>query len=141
MAATTGIEWTDATWNPIGGCSIHSPGCANCYAMKLSARLPDHPVYAGTVEPSNAGPVWTGKLTVAPDDHHVWRWPLGWRGAKQPVMGAGKPSLIFTGDMSDLFHQERPYIHIDRVFRVAGGCSEEEQPHILQMLTKRPDNM
>src|SRR5262249_24472986 len=136
----TGIEWTDETWNPVGGCTIKSPGCAHCYAMRLAVRHPSHPVYAGTVRPSKAGPVWTGKLTTAPDSHPVWRWPLSWRGAMRPVMGEGRRSLIFVGDMSDLFHEDRAVDDIDRVFRVIGACDEERR-HVFQFLTKRPDVM
>jgi protein gp37 len=140
MSASTKIEWTDATWNPVGGCSIHSPGCQNCYAMRLAARHPHHPIYEGTVQPSKAGPVWTGKLTIAPDEHPVWKWPTRWRGSTSPVMGDGKPSLIFVGDMSDLFHEDRPFIHVDRVFGTMGNC-EEKHSHIFQLLTKRPNVM
>lgn len=137
MGASTGIEWTDATWNPVGGCSIASPGCANCYAQSLAGgRLKSHPLYAGTTDTVKRKHVFNGHLTVAPFDHPVWTWPLRWRGAKQPKLGPGKPSMIFVGDMSDLFHEDRPDEIIDRVFAVA-ACS----PHILQFLTKRAERM
>ncbi|OGT54682.1 MAG: hypothetical protein A3E01_10040 [Gammaproteobacteria bacterium RIFCSPHIGHO2_12_FULL_63_22] len=138
MGAQTGIEWTDATWNPIGGCEIHSPGCINCYAQGIAAsgRLRDHPVYKGTTSPSKAGPVFNGTLTILPDDHAGWRWPLTWRGAKQPVLGHGKQSLIFVGDMSDLFHRDRGFTTIDRVV----GTILLSQ-HTGQLLTKRADIM
>jgi len=138
MGAGTGIEWTDATWNPIGGCSIHSPGCIHCYAQKLAGtRLKRHPLYAGTTKLVKGKPVFNGVLTAADDDAAVWRWPLSWRGAKQPVMGAGKPSLIFVGDMSDLFHEDRPDEVIDRVFAIMALCPQ----HIFQVLTKRADRL
>lgn len=138
MADGTSIEWTDATWNPIGGCSIKSPGCKPCYAQKLAGtRLKNHPLYAGTTTPTKDGkPVFNGRLTVAADFHPVWSWPLKWRGAINPKLGPGQPSLIFVGDMSDLFHEGRPIAQIDRVI-IAGLRS----PHILQLLTKRPDVM
>jgi protein gp37 len=65
---TTKIEWTEATWNPIVGCTIVSPGCTNCYAMRTAARLSNNPAtpqYRGTIQPSRAGPVWTGKVSLA----------------------------------------------------------------------------
>lgn len=136
--SVSAIEWTDATWNPIGGCSIKSPGCKPCYAQGLAGtRLLNHPLYAGTTTPNKDGkPVFNGHLTVAADEHPVWAWPLGWRGSKTPILGAGQPSLIFVGDMSDLFHEDRPIRDIDRVL-VAGLRSR----HILQLLTKRADVM
>src|SRR4051794_7805266 len=118
MGAQTGIEWTDATWNPIGGCSVHGPECKNCYAMKLAGgRLRNHPLYAGTTDATKAGPVFNGKMTAAADsDFWAWNWPLRWRGAKQPVRGRGARSLCFPFDMSDLFHAARPRRIIDRCF-------------------------
>jgi protein gp37 len=141
MSDHSTIEWTDATWNPIGGCSIHSPGCAPCYAQQLAGtRLSKHPLYAGTTDKVKGKPVFNGKLTIAPDDHPVWQWPLKWRGAAEPVLGPGMPSTIFVGDMSDLFHERRPRAHIDRVFNVM-GAAEETRSHIFQLLTKRADVM
>lgn len=61
MADHSDIEWTDATWNPITGCSVLSPGCTNCYAMRLAGtRLRNHPSRVGLTSPSKAGPVWNG---------------------------------------------------------------------------------
>lgn len=137
MGAKTSIEWTDATWNPIGGCAIKSPGCTNCYAQSLAGtRLARHPLYAGTTDTVKGKHVFNGKLTAAADDHPVWTWPLKWRGAKEPILGPNKPSLIFVGDMSDLFHEDRPAADIDRVMAVAALS-----PHVMQLLTKRSDRM
>lgn len=137
MGHPTDIEWTDATWNPVGGCSVRSPGCINCYAQLLAGtRLTGHPLYAGVTDIVKGKPVFNGKMTVAADDHDVWRWPLKWRGAKNPRMGAGMPSLIFVGDMADLFHEDRPAADIRRVTTVSA-----EAKHISQMLTKRPEVM
>lgn len=137
MAGSSPIEWTDATYNPIGGCSIRSPGCAPCYAQRLAGtRLRNHPLYAGTTDVVKGKSVFNGKLTIAADDHPVWQWPLKWMGAARPLLGEDMPSLIFVGDMSDLFHEKRPYQHIDRVFNVI-GATEERHPHIFQLLTKR----
>ncbi len=137
MGHPTDIEWTDATWNPIGGCSIRSPGCINCYAQLLAGtRLIGHPLYAGVTDTVKGKPVFNGKMTIAADDHDVWRWPLKWRGAKRPRMGAGMPSLIFVGDMADLFHENRPASDITRVLAI---CTQSR--HVSQLLTKRPDVM
>ncbi len=135
MGANTAIEWTDATWNPVGGCSIRSPGCKPCYAMGLAGtRLANHPLYAGTTTIEKGRPVFNGTLTAAPDDHDIWSWPVRWRGAKTPKLGPGKPSLIFVGDMSDLTHENRPTEVIDRA--IAGIVHSR---HIGQLLTKRPE--
>jgi protein gp37 len=152
MPYPTPIEWTDATWNPIGGCSIKSPGCAPCYAQKLAGtRLKHHPLYEGTTDVVKGKPVFNGHLTMLPDGHPTWTWPLRWRGAKFPVLsradpcpppeaalpyGSDWPSLIFVGDMSDLFHENRPIATIDAV---VGICSVSN--HISQLLTKRADVM
>jgi protein gp37 len=136
MGHPTPIEWTDATWNPIGGCSIKSPGCIHCYAQQLAGtRLAKHPLYAGTTDIVKGKPVFNGKLTTLPNDAEAWTWPLRWRGAKAPLLGAGQPSCIFVGDMSDLFHEDRHVDVIDRVFAVMGLAAG----HIFQVLTKRPD--
>lgn len=140
MGATTFIEWTDATWNCIGGCSIKSPGCIRCYAQKLSGtRLRSHPLYAGTTTLVKGKPVFNGHLTEAAPDHDVWSWPVRWNGSKAPKLGPGLPSLIFVGDMSDLFHEDRPFAVIDRV--VAPLIHTGRARHIGQLLTKRPDVM
>jgi protein gp37 len=137
MGYPTPIEWCDATWNPVGGCSIESPGCKFCYAQDLAAtRLSKHPLYAGTTSLASGRPVFNGVLTAAPGDHPVWTWPVSWKGAKQPLLGPGMPSLIFVGDMSDLFHEDRPLGWVMRVWMAAYRTR-----HILQLLTKRPDVM
>ncbi|HJQ55394.1 MAG TPA: DUF5131 family protein, partial [Vineibacter sp.] len=63
MADNTPIEWADATWNPVTGCMVISPGCTNCYAMRLAGgRLFHHPSRFGLTRPSKAGPVWNGEV-------------------------------------------------------------------------------
>ncbi len=128
MSDKTGIEWTDATWNPIVGCSVISPACTNCYAMAQAARIQrmkPETHYAGTTQDSKAGPVWTGKLNAAPDD--IWMRPLRWK----------RPRRIFVNSMSDLFHQTVPDEWIDRVFAIMALAPQ----HTFQVLTKRPDRM
>lgn len=91
MADKSKIEWTDATWNPIGGCSIASPGCNNCYAQQLAGtRLKTHPLYAGTTTLQKGRPLFNGHLTAAPFESPVWQWPLRWRGAASPRRVPGR---------------------------------------------------
>ena len=128
MGDKSAIEWTDATWNPIAGCSLVSPGCTNCYAMKMAARIERMggvPHYAGLTQPSKAGPVWTGKVARAPD--HILTQPLRWK----------KPRRIFVNSMADLFHDDVPDAWIDKVFAVMALARQ----HIFQVLTKRAKRM
>ena len=125
MADGTKIEWTDATWNVINGCSVHSPGCTNCYAMKLAGtRLRDHPSRAGLTKMTKAGPVWTGDVRF---NEKVLKDPLRWR----------KPRRIFVCAHGDLFHESVPDEWIDRVYAVMALCPQ----HTFQVLTKRSDRM
>ncbi len=124
--AETKIEWADRVWNPIAGCSIVSPGCTNCYAMRMADRLErmGQPKYLGLTQPSKAGPVWTGKIAV--DDKALLA-PLSWR----------KPARVFVNSMSDLFHPAVADEVIDRIFTVMALA-----PHLtFLVLTKRPDRM
>lgn len=132
MSATSTIEWTSATWNPVAGCSVVSPGCKHCYAMKMAARIeamqaalgkPTH--YAGLTQPGKAGAVCTGRMAVAPDK--VLTKPLRWK----------KPRRIFVNSMSDLFHEDVADETIDRVFAVMALCPQ----HTFQILTKRAKRM
>lgn len=127
MADKTGIEWTDATWNPLAGCSLVSPGCTNCYAMGHAHRLLDKPGshYHGTTRKVNDKPVWTGKVTKAPE--HIMTQPLRWT----------KPRMVFVNSMSDLFHETVPDEWIDEVFAIMALCPQ----HVFQILTKRPERM
>ena len=128
MASNTGIEWTDATWNPVVGCSIVSPGCTNCYAMQMAARIETmQPAshYAGTTKSVHGHSVWTGKVALAPD--HILTAPLRWK----------KPRRIFVNSMGDLFHESVPDAWIDRVFAVMALCPQ----HTFQVLTKRSRRM
>jgi protein gp37 len=81
-------------------------------------------------------PVFNGKMTAAAPGHDSWTWPLTWPGASRPLLGKGKPSLIFVCDMCDLFHENRPTAVIDRVVLTVA-----ESPHIGQLLTKRVELM
>ena len=111
MAESTQIEWTDATWNPVTGCSKITAGCDHCYAERFSERfrgVEGHPFENGfdlTLRPSRV------------------KQPLLWR----------QPRRIFVNSMSDLFHKEVPVAFIDSVF----DTMEEANWHTYQVLTKR----
>lgn len=125
MADNTQIEWTDATWNPITGCSVTSPGCTNCYAMQLAGtRLKHAPSRKGLTQPSKAGPVWTGEVRF--NEHELLK-PLRWK----------RPRMIFVCAHGDLFHESVPDEWIDRVFAVMALSPQ----HTFQVLTKRSARM
>ncbi len=129
----TAIEWTHIpgfkgeTWNPIVGCSVVSPGCTNCYAMRTAARIAamgvDH--YSNLVAQTKAGPVWNGDTAIAPRKTFLKPW--FWK----------KPRAIFVNSMGDLFHEGIDDELIDRVFAVMALCSQ----HTFMVLTKRASRM
>lgn len=125
----TKIQWTEETWNPIAGCSVVSPGCTNCYAMRRQAprlsKNPATPHYHGTVQPSKGGYVWTGKIGIAGDSAFL-----------KPLR-TKKATMWFVNSMSDLFHENVPDVVIDRVFAIMALCPQ----HIFQVLTKRSRRM
>jgi protein gp37 len=122
MGDRSAIEWTDATWNPVTGCSKVSPGCAHCYAEALAlGRLAGKPGYPGLPwTPENAAE----NVVLRPDRLGQ---PLRWR----------RPRMVFVNSMSDLFHEEIPWKYVARVFAV---MAQAEQ-HTFQVLTKRPERM
>ena len=124
--AASDIEWTEATWNPIAGCSVLSPGCTNCYAMRMAARLQAMGMakYAGTTRKSGKRHVWTGRVNI---DSGALAAPLTWK----------KPQRIFVNSMSDLFQDKADEIFIRQVWRVMAQASW----HSFQVLTKRPERM
>ncbi|WP_062223193.1 phage Gp37/Gp68 family protein [Aureimonas sp. D3] len=125
MADGTPIEWTDATWNPITGCSVVSPGCTNCYAMKLAgSRLRNEPSRAGLTRQTKGGAVWTGEVRF---NERTLDQPLHWR----------RPRMIFVCAHADLFHENVPDEWIDRIFAVMALAPQ----HQFQVLTKRPERM
>jgi protein gp37 len=125
MADSTKIEWTEATWQVITGCTVVSPGCKNCYAMKLAgSRLMHHPSREGLTQPSAAGPVWNGQVRF----NEQWlRQPIGWK----------RPRKIFVCAHGDLFHEAVPNEWIDKVFAVMAIAKQ----HTFQVLTKRAERM
>ncbi len=115
MANTSHIEWTDATWNPVTGCSKISPGCKFCYAERLARRL----------QAMGQGNYRDGfRLTLQP---HMLEHPLHWR----------KPRRVFVNSMSDLFHESIPVEYIHRVFDIMRRASW----HQYQILTKRSERL
>lgn len=125
MADGTKIEWSEATWNPITGCSLASPGCTNCYAMQLAGtRLKHVESRKGLTQPSKAGPVWTGEVRFNEAELLA---PLRWR----------RPRMIFVCAHGDLFHESVPSWWLDRIFAVMALCPQ----HTFQVLTKRADRM
>jgi len=124
--AETSIEWTDATWNPVAGCTVLSPGCTNCYAMRMAARLEAMGTakYRGLTRKSGRRFVWTGKIRL---DRTALRIPESWR----------KPRRIFVNSMSDLFHEAVPAHFVTDVWAVMSSTPW----HTYQILTKRPDRM
>ncbi|MDN5786512.1 phage Gp37/Gp68 family protein [Pseudorhodobacter sp.] len=123
----TSISWTEQTWNPIVGCSVVSPGCTNCYAMKEAWRFGHNtklPQYHGLTQTTKGGSVWTGKVALA---EKALLAPLRRR----------KPTMYFVNSMGDLFHENVPDDWIDRVFAVMALCPQ----HTFQVLTKRSKRM
>lgn len=127
MGDGTGIQWTDATWNPIRGCSRVSAGCEHCYAEQVARRFsgPGQP-YEGLVRISGlsgqAKAQWNGKIKLVPE--HLGD-PLRWR----------RPRKVFVNSMSDLFHEGVPFEYIAAVFGVMAASPR----HTFQVLTKRPE--
>lgn len=124
--AASDIEWTEATWNPIAGCAVLSPGCTNCYAMRMAARLQAMGMskYAATTRKSGKRHVWTGRVNV---DKAALAAPLSWK----------KPQRIFVNSMSDLFQEKANESLVSEIWRVM----EQAHWHTFQVLTKRPDRM
>jgi protein gp37 len=138
----TSIEWTDASWNPIVGCTEISPGCANCYAARLAAtRLRNTPQYQGLaanlkseiqfdavyphgIPVGKIQPRWTGEVRLLPERLAE---PLHWK----------KPRRIFVCDMGDLFHESVTDREITKVFATILSCPH----HTFQILTKRAARM
>lgn len=124
--AETSIEWTDATWNPVAGCTVLTAGCTNCYAMRMAARLQAMgvPKYDRLTRKSGRRHVWTGRISL---DESSLDAPRRWR----------KPRLIFVNSMSDLFQDGVPTKFIERVW----STMAETPQHTYQILTKRPERM
>ena len=115
MGDKSAIEWTDATWNPVTGCTKISPGCKNCYAERLAFRLKEmgNPRYKNGF-----------KISLHPGQLEL---PLRW----------GEPKMIFVNSMSDLFHEVVPDDYIRKVF----ATMVKADWHIFQILTKRAERL
>lgn len=115
MAQTSEIEWTDATWNPVTGCTKVGPGCDNCYAERFAERWRGIPGHA--YEQGFDLRLWPSRLAQ----------PAAWK----------RPRMIFVNSMSDLFHKDVDRAHIDLVFE----AMEYADWHVYQVLTKRSSLM
>lgn len=131
MAGDTSIEWASKVWNPLAGCSVVSPGCTNCYAMKMAARIEamaagrgQTSAYDGLTRKTKAGAVWTGEVRLV---ESALLQPLRWK----------KPQRIFVNSMSDLFHEDVPDEWIDQILAVAALTPQ----HTYMILTKRSARM
>ncbi len=114
MSDKSAIEWTDATWNPVTGCTKVSPGCAHCYAETITLRF------------KRGGPFIPGKTTIRLHPERLSQ-PGKWRA----------PRRVFVNSMSDLFHEEVPFEFVEDVF----DSMETFDQHTYQILTKRPQRM
>jgi protein gp37 len=115
MAINSNIEWTNATWNPLVGCTKYSDGCKNCYAMPIAERLREQGVKGYE---NGFG------LTLRPERLNI---PLRWK----------KPRLIFVNSMCDLFHDDVPFEYIQKIFEVMNRTRQ----HVYTVLTKRAARM
>ena len=114
-AVSTSIEWTEATWNPVTGCSKIAAGCANCYAERMARRLQ-----------AMGNPRYVNGFAVT-IHYDLLDLPLLWR----------KPKTVFVNSMSDLFHENVPLEFIEAVFRTI----ERAHWHLFQVLTKRANRL
>ena len=126
MADNSSIEWTEATWNPVAGCAVISPGCTNCYAMRMAERLGaiGQEKYQDITQRSGGRAKWNGRVKI---DEKSLEIPQKWRSGK----------LIFVNSMSDLFHDDVPLSFINRVFKTMA----ETPQHTYQVLTKRSQRL
>ena len=126
MANNSSIEWTEATWNPVAGCTVLSPGCTNCYAMRMASRLQamGQEKYTGVTRISGGRAKWNGKINL---DRASLDLPKKWKTGR----------TIFVNSMSDLFHEDVPLSFIDEVFATMASTPQ----HTYQLLTKRAERL
>lgn len=126
MSTNSNIEWTEATWNPVAGCTPVSPGCLHCYAATMSHRLQEmgQAKYQGLTVLHNGVRTFNGTITL---DEKALNIPLKRK----------KPTTYFVNSMSDLFHEGVPFDYVDKVFAVMALCPR----HTFQVLTKRAGRM
>lgn len=115
LSAASAIEWTEATWNPVTGCTKISPGCWHCYAERMARRLQ-----------AMGQPNYVNGFEVTTHEHMLEA-PLCWR----------RPRVVFVNSMSDLFHERVPLGFIERVSRVMAQAAQ----HTFQVLTKRSERL
>jgi protein gp37 len=115
MTARSAIEWTEATWNPVTGCTKLSTGCANCYAQRMAKRLQ-----------AMGQPNYADGFALRTHEHML-ELPLTWK----------RPQVVFVNSMSDLFHEAVPFEFIEGVFAIM----REAEWHTFQVLTKRSQRL
>mgnify|MGYP001331372095 CR=1 FL=1 len=115
MADKSAIEWTDAAWGPVTGCTKVSPGCDHCYAERLAARLK-----------AMGNPKYVNGFTLTLHESTL-DLPFKWK----------QPRRVFVNSMADLFHVDVPDAYIRRVFETMARCPQ----HVFQILTKRSGRM
>lgn len=131
MGATTRIEWTQATWNPVTGCTPCSSGCDHCYAAAMAARFPQTHGYvymSEAADPERGEPQSFGRVRFHPERLEQ---PLHWRRGRR----------VFVCSMGDLFHEDVPDEWICAVLDVIRACYARGYGHTFQILTKRPERM
>jgi protein gp37 len=109
------IEWTEASWNPVTGCTKLSEGCRNCYAERMALRLQ-----------AMGNPNYKNGFTLCLQ-RHLLELPLSWK----------SPRMVFVNSMSDLFHEDVPFDYIQDVFAIM----REARQHVFQILTKRSERL
>ena len=123
----TSIEWAEAVWNPITGCTKVSPGCANCYAERMAKRLKAMGVRGYENAVSDRG-YWTGNIKLVGSALYE---PLHWR----------QPKRVFVNSMSDLFHENVPDTMLSQIFGVMDQVRVTGIGTVFMILTKRPLRM
>jgi protein gp37 len=135
-----GRYW-DATLNVVGGCEIVDRSCRFCYAPPDAAGLQtsrDVELYKNTTVFKHGRWTWNGRLTVRPPEDSTWTDPLRWKGVAEPLLGKGKPSILWVNSMSDIFHPGHPPEAIDRVLQ---NVAISPNNIIGLILTKHPEQL
>ena len=149
MSDKSKIQWTDASWQPVVGCTKVSPGCKNCYAERMACRLAamacsPKKTYAQLAKLPESSKAYCNVVKWYFDPKTEKTYREGWNGETVCIESAldkplhwMKPRRIFVCSMGDLFHESVPFEFIDKVMAVIALCPQ----HTFQVLTKRPERM
>ena len=132
-------RYHDWTANVVGGCVPADTTCKNCYAVVYARGIHaanDVPLYRGTTRPTRGGHTWSGLFTKRAPDDPAWTSPLRYRGPEIPLLGPGKPPILWVNSMADLFVPGRPFKDFDRFLE-----NVSISPHIGLVLTKYPEGL